>query len=329
MTITSRGHAIRFHEVGGPEVLRWEAVEVGEPGPGQARVRHAAVGLNFIDVYHRSGLYPVPLPSGLGSEAAGVVEAVGPGVTEVAPGDRVAYGTGPLGAYAETRLVPASVLVKLPDAVGFEDAAGLMLKGMTVWYLLRRTRPAQAGETVLLTAAAGGVGLLFCQVARALGVRVIGTVSSAAKAELARAHGCEHPLVVGEVDVAKRVRELTGGAGVPVAYDSVGKDSFPASLDSLAPRGLLVSFGQASGPVPPLDIRVLSQKGSLYLTRPTLGAYTATRAELAAGAEALFGWVASGAVRSAASARFPLREAARAHAALEGRATTGSTVLVP
>jgi NADPH2:quinone reductase len=322
-------HAIRIHEHGGPEVLRWEEVTLGAPGPGEARVRHTAIGLNFVEIYHRTGLYPMPLPGGLGTEAAGVVEAVGPGVTLVAPGDRVAYATGPMGAYSEARVMPVATLVKLPASVSDEVAAAAMLKGLTAWYLLHQTRAVKRGETVLITAAAGGVGLIFCQWARALGVTVIGTVSSAAKADLARASGCTHVLVPGQDDVAKRVREITGGKGVPVVYDSVGRDSLAASLDSLATRGLLVLFGQSSGPVPPFELRTLAVKGSLYLTRPTLAHYIAERAELEAASAALFDVIGRGDVKLQIGARFPLRDAAAAQRALSARETTGSTILVP
>jgi NADPH2:quinone reductase len=326
----TRTHAIRIHETGGPEVLRWEDVDVPEPGPGQAQVRQTAIGLNFIDCYHRSGLYALPLPTGLGSEGAGVVTAVGPGVTEVAIGERVAYGSGaPPGAYAELRNLPAAALVRLPEGVTDAQAAAVMLKGLTAHYLLRRTYQVKSGETVLLHAAAGGVGLIFCQWARALGVTVIGTVGSEAKAELARAHGCAHTLVHGQDDIAKRVRELTGGRGVPVVYDSIGKDTFMASLDALAPLGLLVSFGQSSGVVPPFDLRVLSDKGSLYVTRPSLRTYAAKRDDLIEGAEALFEIITGGKVKVEIGATFPLRDAAEAHRALEGRRTTGSVILQP
>jgi NADPH2:quinone reductase len=326
----TRAHAIRIHETGGPEVLRWEEVDVPPPDLGEAQVRHTAIGLNFIDTYQRSGLYKLPLPSGLGAEGAGIVEAVGLGVSEVAVGDRVAYGSGaPPGAYAEVRNLPAAALVRVPDAISDRAAAAVMLKGLTVHYLLRRTHRLHAGETVLLHAAAGGVGLLFCQWARALGATVIGTVGSEAKAELARAHGCTHTLIHGRDDIPARVRELTSGKGVPVVYDSVGKDTFAASLDSLAPLGLLVSFGQSSGLVPPLDLRVLSEKGSLFVTRPTLRTYTARRDDLVESCEALFEMVASGKVKVEIGAAFPLREAAEAHRALEGRKTTGSVVLEP
>jgi NADPH2:quinone reductase len=321
--------AIRIHETGGPEVLRWEAVEVGPPGAGEVRVRHHAVGLNFIDIYHRSGLYPVPLPSGLGQEGAGVVEAVGPGVTEVAVGDRVAYAGGPLGAYAEVRNIPADCLVRLPEAIGFEQGAAMMLQGLTAQYLLRRTYRVQSGDTILIHAAAGGVGLIVCQWAKALGATVIGTVGSEAKAELARAHGCDHPLIYTREDFAQRVRELTGGQGVAVVYDSIGKDTFMGSLACLRPLGLMVSFGNASGPVPPVDIGLLARMGSLFLTRPTLFTYAAGRRDLEAMAAELFEVVEKGRVRIEVNQRYPLSEAARAHRDLEARQTSGSSVLLP
>jgi NADPH2:quinone reductase len=323
-------HAIRIHACGDASVLRWEVVEVPAPGRGEAQVRQTAVGLNFIDVYHRTGLYPVDaLPSGLGLEGAGVVEAVGPGVSEVGLGDRVAYAGGPLGAYAERRNVPAERLVRLPDSISDRQAAAMMLQGMTVEYLLRRTYPVQSGDTVLVHAAAGGVGLIACQWASHLGATVIGTVSSDHKAELARAHGCAHPIVYTREDFVGRVKEITDGTGVPVVYDSVGRDTFLGSLDCLRPRGLLVSFGQASGPVAPFDIGLLNRKGALYLTRPSLMWYTQDRAELVRSAQALFAVVGSGTVRIEINQSFPLREAAEAHRALEARETTGSTVLLP
>jgi NADPH2:quinone reductase len=322
--------AIRIHEYGGPEVLRWEEVEVPAPGPGEALVRHAAIGVNFIDTYHRSGLYPLPsLPHGLGSEAAGVVEAVGPGVTEVEPGARAAYAGGAPGSYAERRVVPASRLVPLPAAVGDGTAAAALLKGMTVEYLVCRTYPVRAGETVLFHAAAGGVGLIACQWLRSLGARVIGTVSTEAKAALAREHGCDYPVVTAREDFVARVRELTDGRGVPVVYDSVGRDTFLRSLDCLAPRGMLVSFGNASGPPPPLDPLLLAAKGSLFLTRPTLLHYTATRAELLASAGALFEGIAGGAIRIESRHAWPLPEAAAAQRALEERKTAGPILLRP
>jgi NADPH2:quinone reductase len=320
---------VRVHEVGGPEVLRFEQVEVGEPGPGQVRLRQTAVGLNFIDVYFRSGLYPPPsLPFTPGQEGAGVVEAVGDGVTEVKVGERVAYAPV-LGAYAEARLVPANRLVSLPDGISDRQAAAMMLKGMTAEYLLRRTFPVKAGQTILFHAAAGGVGLIACQWAKHLGARVLGTVGSEAKAELARAHGCDVPIRYDREDVVARVRELTDGKGVPVVYDSVGKDTFEKSLDCLAPRGMLVTFGQSSGSIPPLNLGILSQKGSLYVTRPTLVTYNAAREDLVASAKALFDVVQSGAVKIEINQTFALRDAAEAQRALEGRKTTGSTLLLP
>jgi NADPH2:quinone reductase len=322
-------HAIRFHQTGGPEVLQWEEVAIGEPGPGQARVRHTAIGLNFIETYHRSGLYKVPLPSGLGSEAAGVVEAVGSGVTDIAVGDRVGYCTGPLGSYAEARLMPADRLVKLPAGISDEQGAAMMLKGLTVQYLLRQTYRVQAGDTILWQAAAGGVGLLGCQWAKSLGATVIGTVGSAEKAELARSHGCDHVINYRTENFVERVKEITGGKGVPVVYDSVGKDTYPASLDCLRPRGLFVSFGNASGATPPIDVLLLMQKGSLYVTRPTLGTYAAARADLLAMSKELFDVVLSGKVKLEVRQRYPLREAGRAHTDLVSRNTTGSTVLLP
>jgi NADPH2:quinone reductase len=321
--------AVRIHETGGPEVLRFEQVELAAPGPGEARVRHHAVGVNFIDTYHRSGLYPLPLPAVLGTEAAGVVEAVGEGVAEVAVGQRVAYAGTITGAYTEARNIAAARLVPLPGGVSCEQAAAMLLKGMTAEYLLRRTYPVRAGETILIHAAAGGVGLIACQWAHALGARVIGVVGSEAKAGLARAHGCDEVLVAPGAELAARVRALTGGRGVPVVYDSVGRDTFEASLDCLAPRGLMVSFGNASGPVPPVSPLALGARGSLYLTRPSLGAYTADRTELLASAAALFEAVLAGAVTVEITGRHPLAGAAQAHRDLEGRRTTGSLVLLP
>jgi NADPH:quinone reductase len=320
---------VRIHETGGPEVLRWEDVEVGEPGEGQARVRHTAVGVNFIDTYYRSGLYPLPLPSGLGSEAAGVVEAISPGVTGVRPGDRVAYAGGPPGSYAEARLLPASNLVPTPEGVTDQTAAAVMLKGMTAQYLIRRTYPVKAGETVLFHAAAGGVGLIACQWLKALGATVIGTVGSDEKATVARAHGCEHVIISTREDVARRVREITGGAGVPVVYDSVGKDTFLSSLDCLQPRGLMVSYGNSSGKVAPFDIGILAQKGSLYLTRPTLATYTATRPDLEATAWDVFEVIREGKVKVEIRHTYPLADAAQVHRDLEGRRTVGSIVMIP
>lgn len=319
--------AIRIHKTGGPEVLRWEEANVGRPGPGEARLRHTAVGLNFIDTYHRAGLYPLALPAVLGSEGAGVVEEVGPGVTEVKPGDRVAYA-GPIGAYSQARLIRADRLVALPAEIGDRVAAAMMLKGMTAQYLLRRTCPVEAGDTVLIHAAAGGVGLIACQWARHRGATVIGTVSTEAKATLAREHGCDHPIVTSRESFVARVREITGGRGVRVVYDSVGKDTFDGSLDCLQPLGMMVSYGNSSGPVPAFSPLVLSAKGSLFLTRPTLMTYTARREDLLATAAELFEVVRSGAVRVEIRQTYPLAEAAQAHRDLEARRTTGSTVLL-
>jgi NADPH2:quinone reductase len=321
--------AIRFHERGGPEVLRVEDQAVGRPGPGQARVRHTAIGVNFIDIYHRSGLYPVQLPSGLGVEGAGLVEEIGAGVEHVRVGDRVAYAGGPPGAYSEVRLVPADRLMKLPDGITDRQAAAMMLKGLTVQYLVRRTHRVMPGETVLFHAAAGGVGLIACQWLKALGATVIGTAGSDEKAALARAHGADHVIVYTRESVADRVREITGGQGVPVVYDSVGRATFAASLDCLRPLGLMVSFGNASGAVPPIDIATLAQKGSLYLTRPSFYTYAARREDLEAMSAELFEVVVSGKVRIAVHRAFPLAEAAEAHRVLEGRGTTGSTILLP
>jgi NADPH:quinone reductase len=322
--------AIRVHKTGGPEVMQWEDVPVGDPGEGQARIRHTAIGVNFIDTYHRSGLYPLPsMPGGLGSEGAGVVEAVGKGVTHIKAGDRVAYAGGPPGSYAEARLMPADRLVKLPGGIDDPGAAAMMLKGMTVQYLIRRTYRVQPGDTVLFHAAAGGVGLIACQWLKALGATVIGTVGSEEKAKLVKAHGCDHTILYSQEDVAKRVRELTGGKGVPVVYDSVGKSTVQGSLDSLRPLGLWVSFGNSSGPVPPFEIGILAQKGSLYLTRPTLFTYTATRADLEATAKELFDIVLSGKVKIETSRTYALKDAQQVHRDLEGRKTTGSIVMLP
>lgn len=321
---------VQFHEHGGPEVLRVEERDLGDPGPGEARVRHGAIGLNFIDTYHRSGLYGVAgLPSGIGMEAAGVIEALGEGVTDLAVGQRVAYAGGPLGAYADRRNLPADRLVPLPDGISDEVAAAALLKGMTVEYLVRRTYAVQPGDRVLFHAAAGGVGLIACQWLRHLGATVIGTVSSDEKAALARAHGCHHTIVYTREDFVSRVRDLTDGALCPVVYDSVGRATFPASLDCLRPRGIFVGFGNASGKPEPFDMQILAQKGSLFLTRPTLMTYTAARADLLASARALFEVVEAGAVRVEVRQRFALEAAADAHRALEARATTGSTVLLP
>lgn len=322
--------AIRIHEYGGPDALRWEEVEVGDPGPGQLRVRHAAVGLNYIDVYHRTGLYPLPaLPWTPGMEGAGRVEAVGEGVTEFKVGDRVAYASPPVGAYAEVRLIPADRVVALPDAIDERTSAAMMLQGMTVQCLLRRTYRVQPGDTILLHAAAGGVGLIASQWARHLDVTVIGTVGSDEKAELARSHGCQHVIVYTRENFVERVRDITGGQGVAVVYDSVGKDTFMGSLDCLRPMGMMVSFGNASGPAPALEPSLLAAKGSLYLTRPTIMTYTAQRADLVASATELFEVVRSGAVNIEVRQTYPLAEAARAHRDLEARRTTGSTVLLP
>lgn len=320
--------AMRIHRHGGPEVLTLEDVEVGDPGPGEARVRHTAIGLNFIDTYHRTGLYPLDrFPSVLGLEAAGVIEAVGDGVEDLEVGQRVAYATGPVGAYAEARVLPARFLVPVPDGVSDEAAAAGLLKGMTVEYLVRRTHAVEPGETVLWHAAAGGVGLIAVQWLKHLGATVIGTASTDAKRELAKDHGCDH--VAGYDDFAAKVHDVTGGAKVPVVYDSVGKTTFLASLDCLAPRGLYVGFGNASGKPDPFDMGILARKGSLFLTRPTLFTYTASREDLLASAAALFEVMASGAVRVDVGQRFPLADAAEAHRALEARATVGSTVLLP
>ncbi len=320
-------HAIRIHETGGPEVLRWDEIDVGMPGPGEARIRHTAVGLNFIDTYHRSGLYPLALPSGIGAEAAGVVEEVGPGVTGVKPGDRVAYYGGPLGAYAEARIIPAARLVVLPPGISDTVAAAIMLKGLTARYLLRRTYVVKPGDTILFHAAAGGVGLIACQWAKQLGATVIGTVGSEAKAKLARENGCDIPIVLDREDFVARVAEITGGRKLPVVYDSVGKDTFYRSLDCLAPFGLLASFGQSSGAIGPVDLGILAGKGSLYVTRPTLVTHTANRDDLVAGAAELFEMVGSGRIRISINQTYPLRDAASAHRDLQARKTTGSTVL--
>jgi NADPH2:quinone reductase len=319
-------HAIRVHEIGGPEVLKWEEVEVGDPGSGEIRIRQEAAGLNFIDIYHRTGLYPQPLPFTPGVEGAGVVDAIGRDVTTLKIGDRVAYG-GPVGGYAEVRLIDAAKVVKLPDDISSEQAAAAMLQGMTAEMLLRRVYPLKAGETILVHAAAGGVGLILCQWAKALGATVIGTVGSDEKAELVRTHGCDHPIVYTRQDFVAEVARITGGAKVAVVYDGVGKDTFMRSLDCLKRRGMMVSFGNASGPVDPFPTLLLAQKGSLFLTRPTLYDYTLERADLEQSAAALFDVVASGKVKIEVGQRFPLRDAAEAQRALEGRRTSGSTVL--
>ena len=322
-------HAIRIHATGGPEVMKLEEVAVGEPGPGQARVRHNAIGVNYIDTYHRGGMYPLPLPTGLGNEAAGVVEAVGDGVDWIKPGDRVGSCTGPLGAYSSARIVPADRLVKLPEDIDDRSAAAIMLKGLTVQYLIRQTYPLRGGETILFHAAAGGVGLIACQWARALGVTTIGTVGTDEKAALAREHGCTHTIVYTRENFVERVKEITGGKGVPVVYDGVGKDTFPASLDCLSPRGMFVSFGNASGPVAAFNLGLLAQKGSLYATRPTLVNYATDRTSLNAMANELFGLVRSGKIKADVRQTFPLAAAADAHRALQSRQTTGSTLLLP
>ncbi|WP_298926471.1 quinone oxidoreductase [uncultured Ramlibacter sp.] len=321
-------HAIRLTQTGGPEVLEYQAVTVGEPGPGEARVRHTYVAVNFIDIYFRTGRYPMPLPNGLGSDAVGVVEAIGPGVTEVKPGDRVGYLLGPQGAYSDLRVMPAGVLIPLPDHVSDSTAATLMMKGMTAQYLFRQVYPLQGGETILYHAAAGGVGLIACQWAKALGVRMIGTVSTDAKAEIARANGCAEVIVTSREDIAARVRELTDGKGVPVVYDSVGKDTLQASLDSLQVRGSLVSNGTSSGPVV-IDTMQLAMKGSIWVTRPAMVHYATPRANMLAMAEELFDLVGSGDIRSEPSRTYELAHAAEAHRVLESRQSTGSIVLVP
>ncbi|MGZ8291029.1 MAG: quinone oxidoreductase family protein [Telluria sp.] len=321
--------AIRMLRTGGPEVMEYVDVEVGEPGPGEARVRHAACGVNFIDVYFRTGLYPQPLPAGLGKEGAGVVEAVGEGVTEVKVGDRVAYAGGPNGAYSEVRNMPAAMLLRLPDSIAFETAAAMMLQGLTVQYLFNLTTQLKAGDTILFHAAAGGVGLIACQWARAIGVNMIGTVGSSAKAELARAHGCAHVINYNEEDFVARVAEITKGEKVSVVYDSIGKDTFIGSLDCLRPRGLMVSFGNASGPVEPFTMNELASRGSLYVTRPSLFAYAAKRADLESMAADLFAMVESGKVKIDINQRYKLADAARAHIELEARKTTGSSILLP
>jgi NADPH2:quinone reductase len=319
--------AIRIRKPGGPEVMEWTDVEVGDPGPGEARVRLHAAGLNFLDVYHRTGLYPLPLPAGIGQEGAGEVEAVGDGVTEVKAGDRVAFASGPPGSYAEARVMPAKGLVKLPRGIDYETAAGMMLKGMTVQYLFRRTYKLQRGQTILFHAAAGGVGLIAMQWAKSLGVTVIGTVGSEEKAELARAHGCDHVILYKQENIVERVRELTNGKMVPVVYDAVGKDTFSASLDCLQPFGLMVSFGNSSGPVPPFALTAL--KGTLYVTRPSLMPHVANRANLEEIAGDLFKQVTSGKVKIRIDQRYQMSDAAQAHRDLEARKTTGQTILLP
>ena len=330
--MTTRSQAIRITQFGGPEVLQLVDIEVGEPGPGEIRIRHHACGLNFIDVYQRSGLYTNPLPLQLGMEGAGIVEAVGAGVTHLAVGDRAAYASNPPGAYAQLRVMPAKCVVKLPDAISFETGAAMMLKGLTAQYLLKKTLPQgglQAGDFVLFHAAAGGVGLIACQWAKALGLQLIGTAGSEAKCQLAREHGAAHVINYRSDDFAARVKEITGGAGVKVVYDSIGKDTFEKSLDCLSPLGLLASFGNASGPVPPFAIGTLGAKGSLYITRATLFTHIATRESTQAMADELFAVVGSGAVKIRIDQRFALADVAKAHRALEARDTTGCSVLLP
>ncbi len=320
--------AICIHQHGGPEVLQWQEVSVNDPGSGEVKLKQTAVGLNFIDVYHRTGFYPLgDLPATPGMEGAGIVESIGAGVTEVEVGDRVAYAGVPPGAYAEERLIPAHRLIRMPETISDQQAAGMMLQGMTVQYLLRSTFRVQAGDTILMHAAAGGVGLIACQWAKHLGATVIGTVGSKEKAELAKAYGCDHTILYREENIAERVKEITNGEGVPVVYDSIGKDTFEASLDCLRPLGLLVSFGSASGPVAPFEPGILAQKGSLFFTRPTLMTYTAERDNLVESAEELIDVVASGTVKIEVNQTYPLAEAAQAHRDLEARKTTGSTVL--
>src|SRR5216683_2626870 len=320
-------NAIRFYKAGGPEVLVSEPVPIGKPGPGEARVRHTAVGLNYVETYVRSGLYPAPLPSGLGTEAAGVVEEVGSGVSDVKPGDRVAYVGGPLGAYSEVRVMPADRLVVLPQGISEQQGAAMMLKGLTTQYLIRQIFKVKKGDTILFHAAAGGVGLIACQWAKSLGATVIGTVGSEEKAKLAKEHGCDYPILYTREDFVARVKEITRDQKLPVVYDSVGKDTFMKSLDCLKPRGLMVSFGQSSGPIGPIDLGVFGQKGSLFFTRPTLNTYAAARADLSAMAKDLFGVVLSGAVKIEIKQTYPLKDAAQAHRDLESRKTVGSTVL--
>ena len=321
--------AVRIHQHGGPEVLQYEEVAVGDPGPGQARIRQTAIGLNFIDTYHRSGLYQLQMPSGIGTEGAGVVEAVGSGVTWVKAGDRVAYAGGPPGAYAEVRLVPADRLVKVPEGISDQTAAAMMLKGLTTQYLIRSTYRVQPGQTVLFHAAAGGVGLIACQWLKALGVTVIGTVGSEDKAKLAKAHGCADTIIYTKENFVERVNQITEGRKLPVVYDSVGKDTFMGSLDCLQPRGMLIIFGNGSGPVAAFDLNLLAAKGSLYVTRPSLVTYTAKREDLEAMAAELFDVVKSGKVKIEVNQTYALKDAAQAHRDLQSRKTTGSTVIVP
>ncbi|MCH2393519.1 quinone oxidoreductase family protein [Oceanibaculum sp.] len=321
--------AIRIQQPGGPEAMQWQEIDLPAPGPGQARVRHTAVGLNYIDTYHRSGLYALPLPSGIGMEGAGIVEAVGPDVKDLAEGDRVAYAAGPPGSYSEARIIAADRLVKIPEGISDQQAAAMMLKGLTTQYLIRRTYKVKQGDTILMHAAAGGVGLILCQWAAALGATVIGTVGDEKKAELAKAHGCHHTILYKQEDFVERVKEITGGKGVPVVYDGVGKDTFMKSLDCLSPLGLMVAFGQSSGNVPPLELGVLSAKGSLFLTRPTMMTYTAKREDLLAMSAELFDIVKSGKVKIDINQTYPLKDVVKAHQDLEARKTTGSTVFLP
>lgn len=321
--------AIRISKTGGPEVMEYVDVTVGEPGPGEVRIKQAACGLNYVDVYYRTGEYPQPLPAGLGMEGAGVIEAVGEGVTHLKPGDRAAYASRPPGAYAQVRVMPATHIVRLPDAIDFETAAAMMLQGLTVQYLFRRTYPLRGGETILFHAAAGGVGLIACQWARAMGVTLIGTVGSEEKAALAKAHGCAHTINYNTEDFVTRVKELTGGKGVSVVYDSIGKDTFTGSLNCLAPLGMMVSFGAASGPVPPFGLNELASRGSLFITRPSVFSYIAQREDLEVMASDLFGMVESGKIKININQRYALKDVAQAHRDLESRKTTGSTILIP
>ena len=321
--------AIRMSQNGGPEVMQLVDVELGEPGPGEALVRHHAIGVNYIDVYFRTGLYPQPLPAGVGMEGAGIVEKVGPGVTHVKPGDRVAYSGRPPGAYSQDRIMPAEILVVLPDELSFAQGAAMLLQGLTVQYLLNDTYKVKKGDTVLFHAAAGGVGLFACQWLKAIGATMIGTVGSPEKAALAKAHGCDHTILYRDEDFVEKVKEITGGKGVPVVYDSIGKDTFMKSLDCLSPRGMMVTFGYASGPVPPLDLSILGGKGSLKVTRPTLMTYVHNRSLLEPMAADLFQMVISGKIKIEINQRYPLADAAQAHRDLEGRNTTGSTILIP
>lgn len=322
-------HGFRIDEPGGPDVLKWQKLDLPDPKPGEIQVKHLTCGVNYIDVYHRSGLYPLPMPTGIGLEACGTIVSVGDGVTNRKIGDRVAYGTGPLGAYSDAANVGADRVIGVPDSISDDVAAAMMLKGMTAQYLLRQTYEVQSGDTILVHAAAGGVGLILCQWANHLGATVIGTVGSSKKADLAKAHGCHHTILYRDEDVAQKVRDITDGNGVPVVYDSVGQDTLDGSIDSLRQRGLLVSFGNASGPVPPIDVGTLSQKGSLYLTRPTLFHYTMTAEDLARTASDVVDVISKGVVKIDIHQRYSLRDAPQAHRDLEARKTTGATVLIP